>query len=520
MKFEKRIIDPILKTIKKHQTYLTKPENLPQLAKLGFIYNTLWYAGRSASYRGVIEKNQCDDNPKYKIEMCDPKDDIIEDYIYDAWGMHVSNEFGPNWDEFSTTVLHGKELSIVEKKMLKPNKTFDEWVEILTDPNYRYHSIYKNKREVANHLLCTIGNGYGYKNGFVIYEASGADQDSTDYGDWQNAKFREDIQLVVDKIMADPDVEKVIRVTEEAKKDYEKEKIEREIKLHGMTVDELLNKSNELLKKLGIKKDADKKEVKYHPYYPICNYSIITMLDENSDPSYIKAAIEICEDILAHRDEENKSRKGNVIFAERFLKKVNNNFVEVFEEKILTEDALKLKVQQIKSSFTVEGIPLIKSNRFTQEQYDEMMANSKAHPPYFEHLKVGKKVWTDEEISKQVITFFKTPAFNEHKLRTFFNAYREANPYKNKAAEVNALKSTLYSLLGWDILTPLNSKFWTRFSSAPYSLTHNHANIGDVERAYGAVGMEDIFDDFGDKYYLCHEINNLLFIFEQEWKEK
>jgi hypothetical protein len=27
---------------------------------------------------------------------CEPKSDIIENYIYDAWGMHVSNWFGPN----------------------------------------------------------------------------------------------------------------------------------------------------------------------------------------------------------------------------------------------------------------------------------------------------------------------------------------------------------------------------------------------------------------------------------------
>lgn len=100
MKFEERIIDTILNTIKNNQVYLTQRENLPQLAKLGYMYNTLWYGGRSASHNGVIEKNkieedgslyeydQCDDNPKYKIEMCDPENDEIENYIYDAWGMH------------------------------------------------------------------------------------------------------------------------------------------------------------------------------------------------------------------------------------------------------------------------------------------------------------------------------------------------------------------------------------------------------------------------------------------------
>jgi hypothetical protein len=88
---------------------------LPQLAKLGYIYNTLWYAGRISSYQGNIETNQCDDNPKYKIEMCEPKSDIIEN-IYDAWGMHVSNWFGPNWNEFNGIIVNGKELTDLEIK--------------------------------------------------------------------------------------------------------------------------------------------------------------------------------------------------------------------------------------------------------------------------------------------------------------------------------------------------------------------------------------------------------------------
>ena len=45
-KFEENIIDPILTLIRENQEYLTQPENLPQLAKLGWMYNTLWYAGR------------------------------------------------------------------------------------------------------------------------------------------------------------------------------------------------------------------------------------------------------------------------------------------------------------------------------------------------------------------------------------------------------------------------------------------------------------------------------------------
>jgi len=109
MKYEERIIDTILNTIKEHQVYLTQKENLPQLAKLGYMYNTLWYGGRCASYDGVIPKAeciesdgsvykyaQCDDNPKYKIEMCEPENDEIENYIYELAAEirnHISRIF-------------------------------------------------------------------------------------------------------------------------------------------------------------------------------------------------------------------------------------------------------------------------------------------------------------------------------------------------------------------------------------------------------------------------------------------
>ena len=42
--FEEKVIDPILNLIKDNQKYLTKKENLPQLSKLGFIYNHFWWS--------------------------------------------------------------------------------------------------------------------------------------------------------------------------------------------------------------------------------------------------------------------------------------------------------------------------------------------------------------------------------------------------------------------------------------------------------------------------------------------
>jgi len=359
--YEYRVIDKILNLIKDNQEYLTETENLPQLAKLGYMYNSLWYAGRvcwgyQGKLRGKKQYDDCEDNPKYKIEMCQPKDDRIENLIYDAWGMHVSNDMDVTWEEFSDIVLGStkKPISELRKKELKVNKTMDEWVELLTDKAYKYP--YANRHRVLDHLLCVIGNGYGYKDGFVISEAGGADQDIALYGDWQNALLRDDINEVVKSIMEIPEVQRTIEVANEERLRWIENRKEKERKQNGGKTDkeqleewksfvekalsetkqkladgsldeDKIKQANELIVSLeGI---GEKDEIENHSYYPICEYSIITMLDENSHPSYIKAGLEICDDIIKYppkigKDWNQYQKDGRIKmikFAEKFTKK-------------------------------------------------------------------------------------------------------------------------------------------------------------------------------------------------------
>lgn len=61
-------------------------------------------------------------------------------------------------------------------------------------------------------------------------------------------------------------------------------------------------------------------------------YSIITMLDERTHPSYIKVSVHICEDIIANPPEIEKSfneyqisqRNDMIKFDEDFLNKWKN----------------------------------------------------------------------------------------------------------------------------------------------------------------------------------------------------
>lgn len=349
--FERDVIDVILNLIKDNQLYLTKPENLPQLAKLGYIYNTLYYAGRLCwGYNGLIQKSNydeengidyssCEDNPKYKIEMCKPENNQIEDLIYDAWGMHVSNECTtPTFKKFCQIIIEGEEISELEKLFNKSNKTFDEWCQILMDKKYPYNSLFLTKRNVVNYLLFSIGTGYGYdkKTGCVFTKASGANQDITIYGDWKNADFRKDINKIILKLLKMPEVKNTIDITHMYEYKIKKEqraKIDAEDKKNasklGLTLKqwksknryEILSKVLEELEKennINSEQTTDEDNIEpYHPYYPLCEYSIITQFDQNTHPSYIQAGIGACEEIVTHPKEE---RKENVEFANKFLK--------------------------------------------------------------------------------------------------------------------------------------------------------------------------------------------------------
>ena len=386
--YEKLVIDKILTLIKDNQLYLTEKENLPQLAKLGYMYDTLWYAGRlcwgsGGRLRGDAKKSMtleekeeygisedeeanywdCENNPKYKIEDCEPLNKEIEDLIYDAWGMHcrVSNDKPIYFEDFYKLIKEGRKLSDFDKKMLKPNKTFDEWVDVLTDEHYIYQC--EDRKSVASQLLCTLGSEYRLNDeGFVIQTASGADQDLTLYGDWENCIFREDIQKLVDSILEIPEVEETMnengkyqqiryykKIAEEERTDFSTYKhlevcglwkkeegklrnkeLSRRLDLAWEIFDEKLSKikkgekePNEppmSIKQLFRIKGEDKK--KYVPYYTIYDSSTMGAILEGKKvhESYKKEAINVCREILDNAEEENKAKhSSNVDFANKFL---------------------------------------------------------------------------------------------------------------------------------------------------------------------------------------------------------
>lgn len=333
-KFEAKIINPILRLIKNNQVYLTKSENLDQLAKLGYIYNTLWYAGRICwGYDGIIQKGyECEDNPKYKIEMCNPISETIEDLIYDAWGMHVDDmDKSYDWDVFITNVK-GRQATEVEALDAKHNKTIDDWVKLKTHPDYRFKSLFPNRKSILNYLFCVIGSSYAYSNGYIIETASGADQDKSVYGFWPEAQFKGKIANKVNEIVNDPLVKqtldatknyiylKVTKKKEEEEREHKElfEQIKKALDERAVTMDKDTESEFMEMYDLLTNKKENPKEEKYSQYYPICEYSPITKVNKTSEASTFNAAIEVCQEILLHKDKE---RAENVKFAEKFLKR-------------------------------------------------------------------------------------------------------------------------------------------------------------------------------------------------------
>jgi hypothetical protein len=329
--FEKKVIDPLLKTIEKHQEYLTRPENLPQLAKLGYMFETLFIYGRMCwGHEGIIRKSKkgiCENNPRYEInDNIAYKSDDIENLVYDAWGLHVSgSEDRPSLEEFYSIIEGRFKVSEFEQRMRRPSKTFDEWVELLTDNRYKYHSIHRTRRGVANSLLCVNGSGHSFFDGYIADEGA-AGGDTAIYGLWEESKFHPDIQAKVDAFMSYPEVRQTVEVGYADIQKWLKEKEERDygparerIKDSKKLLEHIRNEiatnpktsytqdSVDVLEKIISGYDENgkiiRREIEQHDnysYYPISNYSNITKMDENTHVSYIKAGLEICEDIVSH----------------------------------------------------------------------------------------------------------------------------------------------------------------------------------------------------------------------------
>jgi L-rhamnose mutarotase len=184
----------------------------------------------------------------------------------------------------------------------------------------------------------------------------------------------------------------------------------------------------------------------------------------------------------------------------------------------MTEDISK-KVEQLKNSFTVEGVPLIPC-RFSKEELEEMKKNSTCHSSHWMNI---NKVWTDEQIGEQINTMMASKTFGDTVLDDRIEDLMKSLPLENLSVEKETFKINLYKMVGWDVLTPLNPNFWARFGSAPFFISEkdNNKKLLTFRKLYGACGMNEIFGSkFEDNYRLVYKINNAIENFINLWEEK
>jgi hypothetical protein len=289
----KKYMNKVLKMVVKHQIYFsTHPK---QLALLMQEYDDLHYASR------YHENEELHDWENLKYAVIDLEEQVDKDYaalVYDAWVATIEKE------EISNHPLERKK-----------NKTMEEIVSMCLDPEYRYKSIFPNRRSVLNHYLCTIGAGKAWnKDGFIGDKEgpSGCDMELFSYF-WE-----ETMPSNIKKEMTWLDDAEINQYRKKMK-NSKKKSLNKEEGLFAS-----FEKIDELLKKINPKKYASEQkkkaeDLKSYPFYPMVeDYSLICTMPENAHESFKKAAVEICEDILSNSREDKNNKK----IATKILKKL------------------------------------------------------------------------------------------------------------------------------------------------------------------------------------------------------
>lgn len=353
----------ILDIIREEQQYFEEnPKHLKFVIKN---WLTIFHSGRVI--QDVLPyaiSSQCEDNPKYALEDISD-DETYEAYVYEAWASDCYFDIDPD-DEYYPVILKFTNKKFPTSKLFKletkANKTLDEWVELKTNPHYRFNALYPSRRRVIDYLMNTIGTGYEWnKDGFI--ELRNNDCKFTGYT-YETNKIRKDIKRKLSDIYNSKWVKFFVDghrdiVDKSRRKRYEEklEELYRDIevfpdmfeKYGTIDLDELtvLKETNiklflkEMEKiekarskyinkqiKLMLKDEGmdTKKRGRDNTWYPISDYSHIYTIPDNAHISYVVAAKEIIDDIRSNESNFGKRPAQDKEFIEKVYKNLNKKF--------------------------------------------------------------------------------------------------------------------------------------------------------------------------------------------------
>lgn len=247
----------ILDIVVKEQQFLT--QNPKQLAILMDEFQTIHIASRYHPN----EELQDWDNPKDQV--MDLEDTVEESYaflVYDAWFASVDRR------EISNHPIDRKS-----------NKTVDDIVKMCLDKDYRYNSIFPDRKSVLDHYFCRCGTGLEWTEGGYLGRIGPSGVDMSLFAYYWEEKVSPKLKIKM-TWMKDSD----IKLAKELKAASDKEHAEKDAELQ-----EILKKS-----KIKLAKSFENQPFSeiIPEYSPICN------IPHNAESSYVKAAIEICDLIL------------------------------------------------------------------------------------------------------------------------------------------------------------------------------------------------------------------------------
>lgn len=221
----------------------------------------------------------------------------------------------------------------------KPNKTFNEWVELLTDEKYRYSDLYPTKKHVKNNLLCVIGTGYDWNKEGFITELGPMGTDMVIFAGYLGAeeKVAKEVRDKIVSIRRHPDINLNNLVERwfqaEIALSYVDNGWHRASEARRI-VNELNEKCAELSEEVGKKLKTEIartffemeqknafRERKIRTYYPLCEYSNLVTMPDNAHQSYVNAGIEVAKEILANKKEPYESREYARAFLDKWAKK-------------------------------------------------------------------------------------------------------------------------------------------------------------------------------------------------------
>ena len=165
-------------------------------------------------------------------------------------------------------------------------------------------------------------------------------------------------------------------------------------------------------------------------------------------------------------------------------------------------------VIDIKNSFTSSGVPIVKSDRFTDEELKEFIDPKNSYNS--SHIKPGAKRWTDQEIYDQVYTFMRQNPVDELTLNEVYKKSFKSLKYEDLETDRDIVRKILYNRVNRD--KPLNVDFWTKFHSM-------YGHIDEKVKLFEYKDLNHMEEELSVKK-IQHEAEKFYLDRSKNWKER